>query len=51
MFNIAALVLINADCPQFRKYPTFVVEKKEIFSGWDRKKIEALIDKHIKAGK
>ena len=34
---------------RFRKYPTFIVEKKDVCGDWDRKKLEELIDKHIKA--
>ncbi len=34
---------------RFRKYPTFIVEKKDVCGDWDRKKLEDLIDKHIKA--
>jgi len=33
---------------RFRKYPTFIVEKKDVCRGWDRQKLEELIDKHIK---
>jgi len=32
----------------FRIYPTFIVEKKDVCKGWNRKKLEELIDKHIK---
>ena len=34
---------------RFREYPTFVIEKKDVCSGMDSKKIEELIDKYIKA--
>ena len=33
---------------RFRKYPTFIVEKNDVCRGWDRQKLEELIDKHIK---
>jgi hypothetical protein len=33
---------------RFRTYPTFIVEKKDVCRGWNRKKLEELIDKHIK---
>jgi hypothetical protein len=45
------LGIYKAIVHRFRKYPTFVVEKKDSYSGWDRRKIEALIDKYIKADK
>jgi hypothetical protein len=34
---------------RIRKYPGFIVEGKETYIGWDRQKLEALLDKHIKA--
>ena len=34
---------------RIRKYPTFIVEGKEIYTGWDRNKLEALLDKYIQA--
>jgi hypothetical protein len=30
-----------------RKYPTFIINGKETFVGWDKDKLEGLIDKHI----
>jgi len=33
---------------RFRIYPTFIIEKKDVCSGWDRKKLEELIDRRIK---
>jgi len=30
-----------------RKYPTFIINGKETFVGWDKSKLEGLIDKHI----
>lgn len=34
---------------RIRKYPTFIVEGKETYSGWDKNQLEDLLDKHIKA--
>ncbi len=36
---------------RFREYPTFIVEKKDVYSGWDREKVEGLLDKYVKAAK
>ncbi|HYA15662.1 MAG TPA: hypothetical protein VEF33_15105 [Syntrophales bacterium] len=33
---------------RFRKYPTFIIEKKDVYSGWDREKVEGLLDKYLK---
>ncbi len=30
-----------------RKYPTFIINGKETFVGWDKSKLEGLLDKHI----
>ncbi len=32
-----------------RKYPTFIVEGKDTYTGWDKERLEALLDKHIDA--
>ena len=32
---------------RIRRYPTFIIEKKAVYSGWDRKKIEEMLDTHI----
>jgi hypothetical protein len=32
---------------RIRRYPTFIIEKKEVYSGWDRQKIEELLDTHM----
>ena len=29
------------------KYPAFIVESKDKYVGWDKEKLEALIDRHI----
>jgi hypothetical protein len=34
---------------RIRRYPTFVIEKKEVYSGWDRKKFEELLDACMRA--
>jgi hypothetical protein len=34
---------------RIRRYPTFIIEKKTVYSGWDRKKIEEMLDTHIQA--
>lgn len=34
---------------RIRRYPTFIIEKKAVYSGWDRKRIEELLDTHIRA--
>ncbi|MGZ3539006.1 MAG: hypothetical protein ACXVAB_13380 [Thermodesulfobacteriota bacterium] len=33
---------------RIRTYPTFVVEGKETYSGWDKGQLESLLDKYIK---
>jgi len=30
-----------------RRYPTFIIEGKEVYSGWDKSQLEGLLDKHI----
>jgi hypothetical protein len=34
---------------RFREYPAFIVEKQDVYKGWDKHKLEEIIDKHIKA--
>jgi len=34
---------------RFRTYPTFIIEKKEVYSGWDQHKLESLLDLRIRA--
>ncbi len=34
---------------RIRRYPTFIIEKRDVYTGWDRQKIEALLDAHIQA--
>jgi len=30
-----------------RRYPTFIIEGKEVYSGWDKSQLEGLLDKYI----
>ncbi|MHB8909167.1 MAG: hypothetical protein ACYDAA_09865 [Syntrophales bacterium] len=34
---------------RIRRYPTFIIEKKQVYSGWDRKRIEELLDTCMQA--
>jgi len=34
---------------RIRTYPTFIIEGKETYAGWDKNRLETLLDKHIKA--
>ena len=34
---------------RIRTYPTFIVEGKEALPGWDRSRLEGILDKYIKA--
>lgn len=34
---------------RIRRYPTFIIEKRTVYSGWDRKRIEEMLDTHIQA--
>jgi hypothetical protein len=33
---------------RIRTYPTFIVEGKETYTGWDKNQLESLLDKYIK---
>ncbi len=33
---------------RIRKYPAFIVEGKEAYSGWDRNRLEEILDKYIR---
>ncbi len=33
---------------RIRTYPSFIVEGKEVYAGWDKARLEDLIDKYIK---
>ena len=34
---------------RFRIYPTFIIEKKDVYSGWDQQELECLVDLRIRA--
>ena len=34
---------------RIRTYPTFIIDGKEIYTGWDKDQLEKLLDKQIKA--
>ena len=34
---------------RIREYPTFIVQGKETYTGWDKEQLEKLLDKQIKA--
>ena len=34
---------------RIRKYPTFIIEKKDVYSGWDQQELESLVDLRIRA--
>jgi hypothetical protein len=34
---------------RIRKYPTFIIEGKETYTGWDKDHLEDLLDRYIKA--
>lgn len=33
---------------RFRKYPAFIVDKKDVVAGWDRDKLTDILDAHIR---
>lgn len=33
---------------RIRKYPTFIIEGKEVYTGWDKNQLEGLLDKYMK---
>ncbi len=33
---------------RIRKYPTFIIERKETYAGWDKSQLECLLDKYIR---
>jgi hypothetical protein len=33
---------------RFRKYPAFIVDKKDVVAGWDRDKLTEILDAHIR---
>jgi hypothetical protein len=34
---------------RIRRYPAFIIEQKDVYSGWDRSRIEELLDARMKA--
>jgi hypothetical protein len=36
---------------RFRRYPAFIIAKREVIVGWDKKAVEEAIQKHITAAK
>jgi len=34
---------------RIRRYPTFIVEGRETYTGWDKTQLESLLDKYMKA--
>jgi len=34
---------------RIRTYPTFIVEGKETYAGWDKDRLESLLDRYIKS--
>ena len=34
---------------RLRQYPAFIIEKKDVYIGWDRERIEELVDKYVRA--
>jgi hypothetical protein len=34
---------------RIRKYPSFIVAGKEVYTGWDRGQLETLLDKHLRS--
>ncbi|HET6460487.1 MAG TPA: hypothetical protein VFG29_06835 [Syntrophales bacterium] len=33
---------------RLRRYPAFIIEKKDVYIGWDRERIDELIDKYLR---
>jgi hypothetical protein len=34
---------------RLRQYPAFIIEEKDVYIGWDRERLEELVDKYLKA--
>ena len=34
---------------RIRRYPTFIIEKREVYTGWDKTRIEELLDACLRA--
>ena len=35
---------------RFRKYPAFIIDSKDVVAGWDREKLDHILDEHIRQG-
>ena len=33
---------------RLRQYPAFIIEKKDVYIGWDRERIEEIVDKYLR---
>jgi len=36
---------------RIRRYPTFIIEKEDVYSGWDRQRIEQLLDARVRVAR
>jgi hypothetical protein len=54
------ILLVDADSPlglykalrhRFRRHPTFILDKKDVYTGWDLKEIENLLDARMQKGR
>ena len=54
------ILLVDADSPlglykalrhRFRRYPTFILDKQDVYTGWDLKEIENLLDACMQKGR
>jgi len=36
---------------RLHKYPAFIIERRDVYIGWDREKIEELVDKYLSKAK
>lgn len=43
------LGLYKSVCHSIRRYPAFIIEKKDVYSGWDRGRLEELLDARMQA--
>ena len=35
---------------RFRRYPAFIVNREDVVAGWDREKLDLILDEHIRRG-
>ena len=54
------ILLVDADSPlglykalrhRFRRHPTFILDKQDVYTGWDLKEIENLLDARMQKGR